>query len=95
MSTDVNYCRINDLLAQMRSGQGLSSVEGLIAQDADDAVESLDAARELLTTDWSLPADKRALLEELAKALEQRLARTAKGLQARAAKVHRMTAIIK
>jgi hypothetical protein len=94
MSTDENYRRINDLLAEMRSGQGLSSVEGLIAQDSDDTVESLDAARELLH-DWSLPADKRALLEELVKALEQRLARTAKGLQARASKMHRMTAIIK
>jgi hypothetical protein len=54
----------------------------------------LDAARELLS-DWSLPSNKRALLEELVKALEQKLARTAKGLQAHAAKIHRMTAIIK
>lgn len=94
MSTDANYGRIHALLAEMKNGQGLSSLEGLISQDADDAVESLDAARELLH-DWSLPADKRALLGELVKALEQRLARTAKGLQARASKIHRMTAIIK
>jgi hypothetical protein len=94
MSTDANYRRINDLLAEMKSAKGLSSIAGLIAQDSDDIVESLDAARELLH-DWSLPADTRTLLEELVKAFEQRLARTAKGLQARATKMHRMTAIIK